>query len=87
VRRALSAVLHPDERARRDVDEELQVHIEARVDYLTERGMTPEAARAEAIRRFGDLEGARTALHAHALGNQRRVHLADRLQQLAQDAR
>jgi hypothetical protein len=87
VRRALSALLHPGERARGDVDEELHAHIEARVDYLMERGMTPEAARAEAIRRFGDLEGARTALHAHALGNRRRVHLADRLQQLAQDAR
>ena len=42
-----------------DVDEELQFHIESRVlDYVAE-GMMVEAARAEALRRFGDVSAVR----------------------------
>lgn len=39
-----------------DVDEELRTHLEMRVDELTSRGMSAEAARREALRQFGDLE-------------------------------
>lgn len=42
-----------------DVDEELQVHIEMRIDELVARGMTRDDARAEAMRQFGDLEATR----------------------------
>ena len=48
----------PD-RVRSDVDEELDVHLEMRVEELTSRGLSVEAARREALRRFGDLEGTR----------------------------
>ena len=37
-----------------DVDEEVAFHLEMRVAELVARGSTPEAARAEAHRRFGD---------------------------------
>lgn len=45
-----------------EIDEELRAHLEARVEHLVARGMTPDAARAEALRRFGDLERGRDAI-------------------------
>ncbi|HKH48225.1 MAG TPA: ABC transporter permease [Thermoanaerobaculia bacterium] len=38
-----------------DVDTELQFHLAMRIDDLIDEGMTPAAAREEALRRFGDL--------------------------------
>jgi predicted permease len=46
-------------RVRREIDDEFQFHLEMRVAELSARGMTPEAARAEALRRFGDMSDAR----------------------------
>ncbi|HKW47388.1 MAG TPA: ABC transporter permease [Gemmatimonadaceae bacterium] len=42
-----------------DVDEELRFHIDMRVDELRALGLSADAARAEALRQFGDLEDAR----------------------------
>src|SRR5687768_10002212 len=42
-----------------EVDEELDVHLQMRVDELTAQGMPVEAARREALRLFGDVEGTR----------------------------
>ena len=39
-----------------DVDEELRVHLEMRVEDLMSKGMSSAAARDEALRQFGDLE-------------------------------
>ena len=44
----------PDVRS--DVDDELAFHVELRVDELVARGMDPAAARAEALRRLGDVD-------------------------------
>jgi hypothetical protein len=44
-----------------DVDEELRFHIECRVQEYIAQGMAPDAARAEALRRFGDVAAARRA--------------------------
>ena len=41
------------------VDDELQFHLDSRTDALVAAGLTPEAARAQALREFGDLEDAR----------------------------
>src|SRR5688500_8876669 len=46
----------------REVDDELEAHIALRIEHLVARGMTPEAARAETLRRLGDLPAARDAL-------------------------
>ena len=46
----------------RDVDAELATHFEHCVEDLVRRGMDPAAARAEATRRFGDVEGTRRQL-------------------------
>lgn len=47
------------ERLARELDEEVQFHIEQRVADLIAAGMTPEDARAEALRRFGDADDLR----------------------------
>lgn len=43
-----------------DVDDELQFHVQERIDDLVARGWTPDAARVDALRRFGDIERVRT---------------------------
>src|SRR5690348_18136229 len=42
-----------------DVDEELRFHLDMRVEELRNLGFSADAARAEALRQFGDLEEAR----------------------------
>ena len=39
---------------RADVNDELGFHLDTKIRELTEQGMPPDKARAEAIRRFGD---------------------------------
>src|SRR5262245_7906651 len=39
-----------------DVGEEIAFHLDMRVGELVERGWTPEAARREAVRQFGNLK-------------------------------
>jgi predicted permease len=46
---------------REEVDEELRLHLELRAEELEAGGLSPEAARAEALRRFGDVERVRRA--------------------------
>src|SRR5437868_2944747 len=46
-----------------DLDDELRDHLESTVDALIARGMTPAEARAEAMRRFGDLSQVRASVH------------------------
>ena len=46
-------------RIKRDIDDEFQFHLEMRVAELRARGIAPEPARAEAMRRFGDMSDAR----------------------------
>ena len=49
---------------RDDVDEELRFHLDMRVDGLVELGHSPDAARAQAIQEFGDLDDARRYIGA-----------------------
>jgi putative ABC transport system permease protein len=46
----------------RDVNDELRFHLDMRAEELTRRGMTPDDARAQALREFGDIAAARTEL-------------------------
>jgi putative ABC transport system permease protein len=47
-----------------DVDDELRFHLESHVEMLVREGMTPDAARAEALRRFGDVHRVKRAVRA-----------------------
>ncbi|MDQ6831310.1 MAG: permease prefix domain 1-containing protein, partial [Gemmatimonadota bacterium] len=57
-------------RGRRDVhaemDREIEAHLQLRIDDLVRDGMTPDDARVEAERRFGDFAEARRTLHSAA---------------------
>jgi putative ABC transport system permease protein len=46
----------------RDLDEELRFHFDMTVEELVKRGMTPDQARREAARRFGDVDRHREKL-------------------------
>jgi predicted permease len=49
-------------RVERDVDAELAFHLDMRVRRLVERGMDPAAARAQALRQFGDWDLVRSEM-------------------------
>jgi putative ABC transport system permease protein len=44
---------------KREVNDELQFHLEQRIQSYIASGMTPDAARRKALERFGDVEGVR----------------------------
>ena len=67
-----------------EVDAEIEFHLEMRAAELTARGMTPDAARAEALRRFGDTQHwsvAMSAVDRERAAQQRRAEWLDDLWQ------
>lgn len=72
---------------RGDVDDELAFHLAMREEELTRAGHTPEEAREQTMKRFGNLEGIRE--ECHALGGRRasRKQRASRWEALRQDLR
>jgi len=69
-----------------DVDDEIAFHVTMRVERNIALGLTPEAARADAVARFGDVAAVRDALVAHDARRQategRKEYLVDFLQDL-----
>lgn len=74
-------------RFHRDVDDELAFHIEMRAAELQARGLTAEAARLEAQRRFGDRTRIRATLHRIEKNRGQRMRLSFLLDELFQDVR
>jgi len=72
---------------RRDVDDEIQFHLEERVADLVRRGLTPEAARERATREFGDAHLVRHETLAIDNRMRRRGDRAELLHNLWRDAR
>ena len=70
-----------------DIDAEIAFHLEARVAQLTARGMSPDAARAEAWRRFGNVEMARHTLTSSATRRETRMELREAFASVGQDLR
>src|SRR5438270_11796700 len=66
--RALAALL-PRPSVDREVDAELAFHVEMMTAQLVQAGLTPADARAEAIRRFGDMRS--VTMQCEHLGRQR----------------
>ncbi len=60
-----------DRQMDRNIEEELDHHIQERVEQLMALGLPEEQAREQAVREFGDLEQARRRLHRQ--GEQRRL--------------
>ena len=63
-------------RIRRELEEELETHIEMRTEELIAAGMSPTDARHEAERRFGDMEAARRDVADRAARRARREQRA-----------
>jgi predicted permease len=87
VRGTFDRWFRPDEHARREIDDEIAAHLEARVEHLVRHGMAEDDARREALRRFGDVEAARAALLARARSRRRRLELSERVGRLQMDIR
>src|SRR5215210_6099372 len=68
-----------------EVDAELDFHLEMLTRELIEEGLSPEAARAEALRRFGDRAGVDAACRERGLEHERDVRGTEYLAELGQD--
>ena len=73
-------------RVERDVDEEIDFHIEMRTRRLVDTGLDPAAARAQALSRFGDLSAVRTECLTIDHQRERAMQRANHLEDLRQDA-
>ena len=87
VRRLLRLALHRRDLARAEVSEEIAFHVEERVRQLVASGMTPDAARAEALRLFGDVDRARADLASTAERHASRLAFRDRIDAFVDDLR
>ena len=75
-----------DAELRRELDDEIEAHVAMRADELVAGGMDPVEARREALRRFGDVEGARRTLLATARRRERRRRWARGAEGVRRDA-
>ncbi len=73
------------QRISEDVDDELHFHIAMRAEELESRGLTPDAARAEAARQFGDIEDARRYLRQMDRGTEAARRRRDYMGELRND--
>ncbi|HWH50453.1 MAG TPA: ABC transporter permease, partial [Gemmatimonadaceae bacterium] len=71
----------------RDADEEIRIHLELRAKQLIGEGMSPQAARVEAERRFGAVDDERRLSRASAKRQERRLRWRDTAALLRGDVR
>lgn len=70
-----------------EVDEEIAMHLELRVQHLMALGAAPEDARAEAERRFGEMQRARMGLREIAGQRERSMNMREWFSGWGQDVR
>lgn len=88
IRRLFRLPLRTPAAAHDDVDQELDALIAARVDALVARGLSVDAAHAEAMRHLGTtVEDARAQLHLSAEHRERRMRFSEFLDSVTQDVR
>src|SRR5215218_8008259 len=85
--RAFRLALRRRDHTRAEVSDELAHHIEAMADTLIARGIAPNEARAEAIRRLGALDELQDRLVRAAEWREDRMHAREWLESVAQDLR
>ena len=71
----------------REVNDELRFHLESRVDALIARGLTRQAAEAQARTEFGDVRAAHAEIAAIARGRAVKERRGDWWEELRQDVR
>src|SRR5437762_575461 len=69
----------------RDIDDELRFHFDARIEALVDQGLTPDAARAQALAEFGDVRDVRAGLREIDNRVEKRRNRAEVLDALRQD--
>src|SRR5439155_21304514 len=88
VRRLFRLALRSPPRVLADADEELEALLNARVDDLVARGMSPDDARADALRRLGGtIDETRDRLRRSAERREHQMETTERLQDFLQDLR
>ncbi len=71
-----------------DADDEIRLHLQLRTNQLIMReGLSPEAARAEAVRRFGAVDEERKRFESSAQRRHRRMHVREWLDTVWHDIR
>jgi putative ABC transport system permease protein len=70
-----------------DVADEVRFHLESAIAEYVAMGMTPDAARAEARRRFGDLDRVVATLHTLSHERERAIEWRDRMDTVRSDVR
>jgi putative ABC transport system permease protein len=70
-----------------DIDDEMRFHLETRVEDLTEHGLSPHAARMQALEEYGDVPAIRNQLRKIDRRRQGRRQTAERWDALARDVR
>src|SRR5262249_55182756 len=74
-------------RTQQEADDEIRLHLQLRTEQLMREGLSPEAARAEAERRFGEVEEERSRFAHAARRREGRLQLREWLGSVRQDAR
>ena len=88
VRRLFRLPLRTGSQVEADADDELQSFLAERVDDLVARGMSPDEARREALRRLGaSIDDAAASLHHSALDRERRMRFREMIGDARQDLR
>ncbi|HXT18369.1 MAG TPA: ABC transporter permease [Gemmatimonadaceae bacterium] len=85
IRRVLWLALRRRDRWEREVEEEIKIHLALRAEQLIDEGRSPDAAYAEAVRRFGPLHDARARLLQAARHREERMQRTEYLDDLRQD--
>jgi predicted permease len=88
VRRLFRAPLRTRAQIDTDADEELRAFLAARVDDLVARGMSPDEAAREALRRLGgSVEDTAASLHQSAMNRERHMRVRELIDDMRQDLR
>jgi putative ABC transport system permease protein len=87
IRRLFQLPLRRRNHTEQELDEEIRLHLELRAEQLERRGMTPEAARAEARRRFDASDPTHRTLRRVAQRRDSRLRLREWFVDLLRDIR
>jgi predicted permease len=77
IQRIFQLAVRRGDLAHAELDAEIRLHLELRTAQLVREGLGPEAARAEAERRFGPSDDARARLHSSARRRENRMRLRE----------
>src|SRR5215208_6231216 len=87
IRRLFRLALRRRDLTHAEVDEEIRLHLALRAEQLVRDGLSPDMARAEAERRFGLADDARTNLHSSAERREERMQLRELVDAVQRDLR